>query len=296
MTLDLRDFVAGIRVLDGAWGTQLQRQGLPAGLAPELWNLENPGAVEAVARSYVEAGSDVILTNTFGANRFVLGNCGAADRVGELAEAGAAASRRAADATERDVKVFASVGPTGKIVMMGEVAEEELAGAFVEAAGAVVGGGADGIVLETFNELDEAKLALGAVRGACELPVVVSMTFASGPDGTATMMGNTPEDLAAAAEAGGAAAVGANCGVGPDNYVRVAELLRASTDLPIWIKANAGLPQVGPDGKTTYPMGPEDFAAYVEKLASAGANFIGGCCGTTPDHIRAIRAAVDLRQ
>jgi 5-methyltetrahydrofolate--homocysteine methyltransferase len=177
--------------------------------------------------------------------------------------------------------------------MMGEVTEDELAGAFAEAARAVAGGGADAIVLESFNELVEIKLALGAVKGACELPVVVSMSFSAGPDGTATMMGNTPGDLVTAAQAGGAAAVGANCGVGPDNYVRVAELLRASTDLPIWIKANAGLPQVGSDGKTTYPMGPEDFAAYVEKLASAGANFIGGCCGTTPDHIHAIRSAVD---
>jgi len=295
MTLDLKDFGAEVRVLDGAWGTQLLWQGLPAGTPPELWNLERPDAVEALARSYVDAGSDVILTNTFGANRFALGGSGQAQRVWELAQAGAAISRRAADAARRlgrEVKVFASVGPTGKIVMMGEVDEEEISAAFAETADALAAGGADAIVLETFNELDEARIALRGVRQACDLPVVVSMTFASGADGTATMMGNRPEELAAAADAGGAAAVGANCGAGPENYVRLARMLRASTELPIWIKPNAGLPVVA-DGRTTFPMGPDDFAAHVDELIAAGANFIGGCCGTTPDHIRAIRAAVE---
>jgi len=209
-----------------------------------------------------------------------------------LAEAGAAISRRAAGA---EVKVFGSVGPTGKIVMMAEAPAEELGAAFAETAEALAWGGADAIVLETFNELDEAAIALDAVKQATDLPVIVSMTFASGPDKTATMMGNKPADLAGMAGAKGADAVGANCGIGPDNYVRVAEMLRAAADLPIWIKANAGLPEVGPRGRTTFPMGPEEFAARVPSLIAAGADFIGGCCGTTPDHIRAIRAVVDKR-
>ena len=290
MALDLRSFASQVRVADGAWGTELQALGLAAGAAPELWNVDNPSAVGQVARSYVEAGSDVILTNTFGANRFVLSGYDAGGRVAELAEAGTAISRAAAG---RRAKVFASIGPTGKIVMMGEVAREEISSAFAEAAGAVARGGADAIVLETFNELDEAMLALTAAKQASRLPVVVSMTFASGPEGTSTMMGECPAALAAAAEAGGADAVGANCGTGPANYVKVAALLREATDLPIWIKPNAGLPQAGPGGKTIFPMGPDEFVSFAGHLATAGANFIGGCCGTTPQHVRALRAAVN---
>jgi len=289
MKLDLGEFGASVRVLDGAWGTELQKRGLEGGACPELWNADNPDPVAAVAASYVRAGSDIILTNTFGANRFVLALHGAGARAGELARAGADISRGAAGA---DAKVFASIGPTGKIIMMGEVPAEDLASAFAETALAVEQGGADAIVLESFSELAEAKIALQAVRDACDLPVVLSMTFDSGPDKTATMMGTSPGDLAAMAEAGGAAAVGANCGLGPDNYVRVAELLRQATELPIWIKANAGLPIADADGNTTFPMGPDQFAAFVPAIIEAGANFIGGCCGTTPDHIRAIRKVV----
>jgi len=289
MKFDLRAFAEKVRVTDGAWGTQLQRRGLAPGAAPELWNTENPDAVEALARSYVEAGAEVILSNTFGANRFVLAAHGQADRVAELAEAGASISRRAAGA---DVTVFGSIGPTGKIVMMEELTTDQFAAAFAEAAEALAWGGADAIVLETFNELAEARIALKAVKQACDLPVVVCMTFASGPEKTATMMGDKPAGLAAMAEAEGAEAVGANCGTGPDNYIRVAEILRGATALPVWIKPNAGLP-ILKNGKTTFPMGAEEFVSYVPALIDAGANFIGGCCGTGPEHIRAVRDAVD---
>ena len=203
MTLDMRSFVSAPQLTDGAWGTQLQNHGLPPGTPPEVWNVENASAVEAVAASYVEAGSDVILTNTFGANRFVLSSHGLGDRVAELAEAGASLSRKAAGG---QAKVFASVGPTGKIVMMGDTPEEELADAFAEAASGVARGGADAIVLETFNELAELKIALSAARDACDLPVVASMTFASGPEGTSTMMGDSPADLVSVATDSGAAA------------------------------------------------------------------------------------------
>lgn len=292
MAFDLKAYAAAVRVTDGAWGTELQKAGLMPGSAPELWNWKEPQTVEAVARSYVQAGSDVILTNTFGANRFILATHGLTQRTAELAEQGVLISRRAADAAGRDVKVFASMGPSGKIVMTGDVAAEELAAGFAEAAEALAWGGADALLLESFAELDEVRIALKAVRQACALPVVVSMTFASGPDGTATMMGDKPGDLAKVATALGAAAVGANCGVGPDNYVKVAQLLREATPLPLWIKANAGLPVIE-KGKTVFPMGPKVFADYVPKLVAAGAAFIGGCCGTTPQHIAAVRAAVD---
>jgi len=289
MGFDLSSFTERVRVTDGAWGTQLQTRGLPPGALPEPWNVENPQAVDAVARSYIDAGSEVIITNTFGANRFILAQHGAEGRVSELAEAGAAISRQAAGDA---VKVFASIGPSGKIVMMGEVAEEEMVAAFAETAAAVAAGGADAILIESFGELAEAELALRGARSACELPVVVSMTFDSGPDGTSTMMGNTPADLAAAAEAGGAAAIGANCGVGPENYVKVVELLSAATSLPVWVKPNAGLPVVV-DGETTFPMSAEEFAGFATPLIEAGASLLGGCCGTSPEHLRALRGAVD---
>ena len=290
MAFDWKQFASAIRVTDGAWGTELQKKGVPAGGAPELMNVQNPTSVEVVARSYVDAGSDAIITNTFGGNKYVLEQHGARGRAAELCEAGAAISRHAAG--EQTV-VFGSLGPTGKIVMMQEVPSESIVDAYREAAEALEWGGADAIVLETFNELDEARLAVQGVKQATSLPVVVSMTFSSGPNKTNTMMGNKPGDLARMAKQEGADAVGANCGCGPDNYVTVASLLREATDLPIWIKSNAGLPEVGPDGKTSFPMGPEAFAAFVPKLVDAGANFIGGCCGTTPEHIKQVRRAVD---
>ncbi len=290
MILDIRSFAAKARVADGAWGTQMQLAGLVAGSAPELWNTENPAGVEAVAASYVEAGSDVVLTNTFGANRFVLARHEAAERAAELTEAGVAISRKAAG--DR-AKVFASMGPTGKIVMMEEVPNQEIVAAYEEIARAAEAGGADAIVLETFNELAELALAVEGIAKACSLPVICSMTFDSGPDKTATTMGTQPADLVEMAAGAGVAGIGANCGIGPDNYVRIAELLRAKTDMPIWIKANAGLPELGPGGKTVFPMGPDEFAGFVPAIISAGANFIGGCCGTTPEHIRLVRAAVD---
>ncbi|MHC4982721.1 MAG: homocysteine S-methyltransferase family protein [Planctomycetota bacterium] len=289
MPLDLKAYSSKLRVTDGAWGTQLQARGLSAGAAPELWNSEKPEAVEDVARSYVEAGSDIILTNTFGGNKFILAPHGAAEHAGVLCEAGAHISRRAAGTA---VKVFGSIGPTGKVVMMGDVPEEELTEAFAQAASGLEHGEVDAIVLESFSELAEVRTAIRGVRKLTEVPLIASMTFASGPEKTNTMMGNSPAELAQLAEQEGIDAVGANCGVGPENYVKVARMLRDATDLPIWIKPNAGVPKVV-DGKTTFPMGAAEFAGYVPAIIEAGANFIGGCCGTTPQHIRAVRKAVD---
>ena len=288
MAFDLKSFASTVRVSDGAWGTQLQARGLPVGSPPELWNVENPAGVAEVATGYVAAGSDVIITNTFGANRLVLGPYGAGDRVAELAEAGAAISRQAAGDS---VKVFGSIGPSGIIVMMGEVPADDLIGSFAETARAAVNGGVDAFVLETFNEIDELALAIQGIRSVSDLPIVASMTFDSGPDQTATMMGAGPKDLAALAAQHNVDAVGANCGLGPDKLLTIVGLLREVTDLPIWSKANAGLPVMA-DGETTFPMGAAEFAAFVPALGAAGANFIGGCCGTTPEHIKAIRTAV----
>ncbi len=289
MALDLKEFAARIRVLDGAYGTQFQKHGLEAGACPELWNVDNPEPVLAVTDAYVQAGSEAIITNTFGANRFILAQHDAQDRVAELALAGARLARQVAGDS---VKVFGSIGPSGKIVMMGDVTEAELLATFSDAATALEAGGVDAIILETFNELAEVKIALEAVKSATALPVICSMTYTAGGDVPATMMGNRPAELAALAEECGADGVGANCGLGPDGYVAVAAEYRQATDKPIWIKANAGLPQIVA-GETTFPMGPEEFLGYVKPLIEAGANFIGGCCGTGPEYIRLVRQAID---
>ena len=276
---------AGPLVTDGAWGTQLQERGLPVGECPDSWNLSHPDRVEEVARAYVEAGSQIILTNTFGANRFILARHGLADRVVEINRAGVGISRRAAAGRAR---VFASLGPSGVMLMMGEVAEDQLQEAFARQAQAMADAGADGIVVETMSDPAEARLAVAAAAQT-GLPVVACMTFDSGVNKDRTMMGTTPEQAAEPLLAAGADCVGSNCGQGIAGFVEICRRLRAVSNRPVWIKANAGLPEIR-DGKTVYAQTPEQFAEYVPQLIEAGACFLGGCCGTTPDFIRAVRS------
>jgi 5-methyltetrahydrofolate--homocysteine methyltransferase len=270
---------------DGAWGTQLQLQGLPVGACPDAWNLSQPDKVERVARAYVEAGSRVILSNTFGANRFMLARHELAEKVVEINRAGMAISRRAAAGRAR---VFASVGPSGVVLMMGQVSPAELSAAFLEQARALADAGADGIAVETMSDLEEAKLAVAAAHET-GLPVVACMTFDSGAKKDRTMMGVGPEQAAEQLTAAGADVIGSNCGRGVAGMVEICRRLRAATDRPVWIKANAGLPEMV-DGTAVYRQTPEEFAAYVPQLVDAGATFLGGCCGTTPEFIRAVAA------
>lgn len=281
MAIDLKAALAEPKLTDGAWGTELDRLGCPSGYCREEWNLSNPDAVRQVASSYVRAGSQVILTNTFSANRFVLERHDMADKVGPINQAGAELSRQAAG---QHVWVFGSVGPSGKIVMAGEVSPEQLYEAFAEQTEALAAGGVDAIVCETMTELDEILAAVRAAKEATGLPVVASMTFDSGPDQTSTMMGLTAHEAARALTEAGADAVGCNCGVGIDNYIKVAKILRQVTELPVWVKPNAGLPELRGE-QVVYQEGPDEFAAKVPQLLQAGANFVGGCCGTSPDHI-----------
>jgi methionine synthase I (cobalamin-dependent) len=273
---------AGPVVTDGAWGTQLQQRGLDIGECPDAWNLTHAEKVAEVARAYVEAGSDVVLTNTFGATRFVLARHDLADKTAEINRAGVAISREAAAG---QAKVFASMGPSG--VMLMQATPEELQAAFEEQARAMAEAGADAIVVETMSDPAEAVLAVAAVRST-GLPVVACMVFDSGADHDRTMMGTTPEQAAEQLTEAGADCIGSNCGQGIDGFVSICRRLRSATDRPIWIKANAGLPQVT-DGKTTYAETPAQFARRVPELVEAGASFIGGCCGTTPEFIQAIR-------
>jgi methionine synthase I (cobalamin-dependent) len=270
-------------VTDGASGTQLQQRGLAVGGCPDAWNLTEPKKVEDVARAYVGAGSQVILTNTLGANRFVLSRHGLAEKVAEINRAGVEISRRAADGR---AKVFASIGPSGVMLMMGKVSEAELQAAFAAQAEAIAQAGADAVVVETMTDPAEARLAVAAARAA-GLPVVACMTFDSGPNKDRTMMGTTPEQAAEVLIAAGADVIGANCGQGIAAFVEICRRLHAVTGGPVWIKPNAGRPELV-DGRTVYRQTPEQFAEYVPQLIEAGAGFIGGCCGTTPEFISAV--------
>lgn len=284
----IQDLLAsGPVVTDGAWGTELQARGLASGEFPDLWNLAHPDRVAAVARAYVAAGSQVVLTNTFGANRIRLAETGQAGRAAEINRAGVAISRQAAAGK---AKVFASIGPTGKMLMTGETTEDELTGAFTEQAAALAAGGADALVVETMADLAEATLAVAAAKRT-GLPVVACMVYDSGKNKDRTMMGTTPEQAAAALADAGADVIGANCGQGIAGFLAICERLKAATDRPIWIKANAGLPEMV-DGRPRYTTTPAEFAGFVPGLITRGASFVGGCCGTSPEFIRAVCAVI----
>jgi len=275
---------------DGAWGTELHQRGLEVGGCPDAWNLTHPEQVEEVARSYVEAGSQIILTNTFGSNRLVLARHGLADQVVALNRAGVEISRRAAQGR---AAVFASVGPTGVMLMMGQTPPEEVRAAFAEQVRALAEAGADAIVLETFSDPAEILLAIHAAKET-GLPVVGCMVFDSGKERDRTMMGTTVEQAAGQLAEAGVDALGANCGQGIEGFVKITQRLRAAAHLPLWIKPNAGLPEIV-DGRTVYAQTPEKFAEVARRLVELGATFIGGCCGTTPEFIRALRAKLDAR-
>ena len=277
-----------VLISDGAWGTEFQNLGLAVGEVPELLNLERPDAVEGVARAYVEAGSDIILTNTFGASRWKLDRAGLADRTAELNRVGIGLSRRAAAGR---ALVFASVGPTGDLMdPLGERTREEFVECFAEQVAACAEAGADGILIESMADLGESAAAVEAARRVCTLPVVASMTFQKGARGYATMMGVTPAQGAEGLLEAGAEVVGANCGAGIDEVIEVIALMRAATNAPLWAKPNAGMPQlIG--GKTIFRQEPRYMAGRVRDLVEAGANIIGGCCGSTPEHLRLIAQA-----
>jgi 5-methyltetrahydrofolate--homocysteine methyltransferase len=232
----------------------------------------------------VTAGSDVILTNTFGANRIRLAENGLAECAAEINQRGVEISRVAAG---KQAAVFASIGPSGKLLLSGEISADDLQAAFEEQARALAKAGATGLVIETMSDLEEAKLAVAAAR-TTGLPVVACMVFDSGAKKDRTMMGTTPEQVAEALAASGADVIGANCGQGIAGFAAICQRLHAATDRPIWIKANAGLPRLV-NGRAVYSTTPEDFAGHVPELINCGASFIGGCCGTNPDFISAIR-------
>lgn len=279
-----------ILISDGAWGTFLQQKGLKPGECPELWNIERPDDVKEIAQSYFAAGADMVETNSFGGSRFKLAHYGLAERVAEINEAGARLSREAAG----DRWVIASMGPTGEILIMEDITEEEMLAAFIEQAVALEKGGADAICIETMSALDEAALAVRAVKENTSCEAIVTFTFERNVNGDyRTMMGASPEQVADGMITAGADIIGTNCGNGIERMIDIVKVLRAAApETPILVHANAGLPR-NVNGVDTFPERPDDMASQVGELIKAGANIVGGCCGTTPAHIRAMKAAIN---
>ena len=271
-------------VSDGAWGTFLQAKGLKPGECPELWNLTCPEAVLDIAQGYIDAGADTIETNSFGGNYYKLEGFGLENQVYDINRKAAEISRKAAG---NDKYVLGSIGPTGKILMMGDVTEEELYDAFKEQAIALYDGGSDAIIIETMTAIDEASIAVRASRENTPCVIICTMTFDHLMTGEyRTMMGVSPSEMVTDLKIAGAHIVGANCSNGIEGMIRITEEIRSvDKNIPILIHANAGLPVL--EGTCTiFPESPEMMASFATKLAKAGANIIGGCCGTTPAHIQ----------
>jgi 5-methyltetrahydrofolate--homocysteine methyltransferase len=273
-----------ILVSDGAWGTFLHELGLGVGECPEIWNITHRDKVLSIAKSYIDAGSDMILTNSFGAHPIRLEHFGLQNRAFELNEAAASISREAAG---DDHFVLGSIGPSSAILIMGEIPEEKVYDGFRIQVEALSKGGADAVCIETMSAIDEACLAIRAAKEFTDLEVVCTFTYDKTVHGYyRTMMGVSPEEMVSAVKEAGADIIGANCGVGFDQMIEVVQAIReVDKTTPVLVHANAGIPVIK-NNKTVFPETPEMMRVKVKDLVSAGANIIGGCCGTTPEHIR----------
>lgn len=278
------DCVRGSIILaDGAWGTELQKLGARFGECLDAWNLTRPALVRRVADSYVEMGSRVILTNTFRANPASLAEFDLQENCAAINRAGVKISRRAAG---NKALVFACMGPSGGKLAKGSPARNDLTLAYSLQAKALASGGPDAILIETMTDLEEARIAAAAALET-GLPVVVSFFFEP-EDGRGKHFSDaTPERAAVVLTRDGVHGIGANCGFGVREFIPLCKRLAAASPLPIWIKPNAGLPEIV-QGRARYPITPTEFARSAQEFAEAGATFLGGCCGTTPEFIRAL--------
>jgi 5-methyltetrahydrofolate--homocysteine methyltransferase len=268
---------------DGAMGTMLQKHGLEFGECPERFNLERPDVVSMVHRAYADAGAEYVETNTFGANSIGLARYGLEDRLKEIITAAVAAAREGAGGR---ALIAASVGPTGQLLEpYGDASHEDVRAAFREAAECLDGEGVDFFVVETMTDINEALLAVDAILSVSDRPVAATMPFQKTPKGMRTVMGNEPADCAARLRDAGASIVGTNCCNGVEEAVWIIEEMRGA-GVPLMAQPNAGIPVIE-GGKPVYTQTPERMAAELPRLIEAGARIIGGCCGTTPEHIRA---------
>lgn len=275
-----------ITILDGAMGTMLMARGLKAGEAPESMNLNHTEIVKDIHRAYILAGSQIILTNSFGGNRFRLKFPGLDTNVKEINLSAARIAREVADEFDQLILVAGSIGPTGELMRpIGKLTYEEAVQAFAEQASALSNGGVDIIWIETMGDLNEVRAAVEGVRSVTRLPVTVTMTFESKGR---TMMGVTPEQLVKFARENQLAAVGANCGKGPEELIDVIKKMRlADPEITLIAKANAGIPKLV-NGVIVYDGTPDVMAEYAVNAYRSGACLVGGCCGSTPQHIKAI--------
>lgn len=273
-----------IVVLDGGMGTELIGRGLAQGACPEAWNVENPEIVKKIHTAYLEAGSDVILTNSFGGNRIKLASHGLEERCGEL---NCAAARLAVEVRREGKFVAGSMGPTGKFLAPhGEFQEEDFESAYAVQASALAEGGVDFLLIETQYDLREALCALKGARRASSLPVFLTMTFNRTPRGYFTIMGNSVPECVEELKRNMVPVIGANCTLNSAEMADLIKTMREATPLPLIAQANAGQPSMSADGHVTYSQDVEEYVRHVPRLIENGANLIGGCCGTNPGYIR----------
>lgn len=280
----------GILIADGATGTTLHRAGLPRGAAPERWNLENPEGVRNLHRSYMEAGADIILTNTFGGTRYRLERDRLGDRVYDI---NLAAARLAKEVAGEGTIVFGDIGPTGQLLKpYGKISFEDTVDAFYEQARGLADGGVDAILIETMSDLNEAKAALQAVRKVTSLPVLITMSFDTHGR---TMMGVKPETAARELWSLNIDVIGANCGrTLSETLEAIQEMRQAVPEATLMAKPNAGLPHRDAED-TVFDITPDIMADYAVKFVEGGVKIFGGCCGSTPEHIKAVAAVLKNR-
>lgn len=271
-------------LLDGGMGTELIKNGFPKGACPESWNVEKPEIVKNIHKSYFDAGSDVVLTNSFGGNKIKLASYDLKDKCYEL---NLAAAQQAIETKPEGRFVAGSMGPTGKFLKPhGEFSEEEFEYAYAEQARGLTDGKVDFLLIETQYDVKEALCALRGARNVSSLPVFVTMTFNLNPRGYFTIMGNSVSECIEKLEAQNVPAVGANCTLSSAEMVDLIKIMREATSLPLIAQANAGQPLLASNGEVTYSQNEEEYVQFIPQMIENGANLIGGCCGTDPGYIK----------
>jgi len=271
-------------LLDGGLGTELMKYGFPQGTCPESWNVENPEVVKQIHRTYYEAGSDAVLTNSFGGNKIKMSAYGLEKKCYEL---NLASAKIANEVKPKGRFLGGSMGPTGKFLKpQGEYAESEFEDAFAEQARGLSDGKVDFLLIETQYDLKEALCALRGARKVSPLPVFVTMTFNRTPRGFFTLMGNSVSQCLKELESQKVPVVGSNCTLNSEDMTELVGIMRELTALPIIAQANAGKPSLSSEGEVTYSQGLENYVRFIPQMIKNGANLIGGCCGTNPDYIR----------